>query len=222
MAKRNLQHAFNDNAGPSPDEVDEFVRAAARGDNKKVSDFADQYPGALNALNFLTYIRKTALMATAEAGHKDTVELLLARGAAINYKTDSWGHTALYHAASAGRAEIVSLLIAKGADINASRGHGNWTALMAAAWHMHVETVKTLINNGASVRDKNDEGETAVIIARQQLRDILADKTIEQSVKDGWTEKSRQVIALLERGQEMQVAAEAKPRRKPAPKRFSI
>jgi hypothetical protein len=221
---RNLQHSFNDNAGPSSNEVDAFVRDAAGGNYTKVSAFADKYPGALNSPNIHAYIRKTALMAAAESGQKEIVELLLDRGAAVNFKTDYWSHTALYFAASAGRAEIVGLLIDKGADMGASeKKNGKWTPLMIATWHLHVDTVKTLLDKGAVLNDKNDRGETALDIAQKQLQNITADPNIAQSVKDDWTKKSLQIFALFERDQVVKQPPEPETKkRKPPAKKFSL
>ena len=62
-------------------------------------------------------------------GHKQVAELLIANGADVNAKADSW--TPLHSAALTGHKEIVELLIAaKGADVNAKDDDGktplNW------------------------------------------------------------------------------------------------
>jgi ankyrin repeat protein len=54
----------------------------------------------------------------AEAGNKEIVELLIAKGADVNAK-DKRGRTPLFGAAALGRKEIAGLLIAKVADVNA-------------------------------------------------------------------------------------------------------
>ena len=57
-------------------------------------------------------------------GHKEIVELLIAKGAEVNTK-DMNGVTPLYSAAGKGHREIAELLISKGADVNAKDRHGN-------------------------------------------------------------------------------------------------
>ncbi|KAA0170630.1 hypothetical protein FNF28_01392 [Cafeteria roenbergensis] len=58
----------------------------------------------------------TALIVAAEHGHKDTVELLLDRGADLE-ATDDDGSTALVFAASGGHKDTVELLLDRGADL---------------------------------------------------------------------------------------------------------
>ena len=63
---------------------------------------------------------RSALHQAAENGHKEIVEMLLAKGADIN-ATDKYGSTALQYAAGNMQMEIFEmLLLAKGADVNAS------------------------------------------------------------------------------------------------------
>jgi cytohesin len=62
---------------------------------------------------------KTPLLHAAVDGHKDVVELLIAKGADIELRCTTCGGTALGHAASGGHKEIIELLIEKGADVNA-------------------------------------------------------------------------------------------------------
>ena len=50
------------------------------------------------------------------ANNKETIELLLAKGADINAKNDT-GMTALHYASINGRKEFAKLLIEKGADL---------------------------------------------------------------------------------------------------------
>ena len=75
----------------------------------------------------------TPLPWAAWAGHKQVVELLIAKGADVNAKVDRHGMTPLHYAASRGHKEIAELLIANGADVNAKTGDG-WTPLYSAAF----------------------------------------------------------------------------------------
>ena len=59
-------------------------------------------------------------------GHKEVVELLIAKGADVNAKNDG-GYTPLHQAAINGHKEIAELLIEKGANVNAKDGIGGKT-----------------------------------------------------------------------------------------------
>ena len=73
---------------------------------------------------------KRALMTAARAGRVESVDLLIARGAAVNAK--AWrGQTALMWAAAEGYADVVQTLIEHGADIT-TRSNGGFTALLFA------------------------------------------------------------------------------------------
>ena len=70
-------------------------------------------------------------MIRGEAGNKEIVELLIAKGADVNVKVEDEIETPLHSAASRGHKEIVELLIAEGADVNAKNCAGK-TPLDAA------------------------------------------------------------------------------------------
>ena len=60
-----------------------------------------------------------------EYGRKEIVELLIANGADLNVKGDTYSDTPLNIAASYGHKEIAKILIVKGADVNARDWEGN-------------------------------------------------------------------------------------------------
>jgi ankyrin repeat protein len=65
----------------------------------------------------------TPLHQAAARGHKEVVELLIAKGADVNAKAEN-GVAPLHVAAGAGHKEIAELLIAKGADVDTRTGSG--------------------------------------------------------------------------------------------------
>jgi ankyrin repeat protein len=93
------------------------------------------------------------LYGAAKRGHKDIVELLIAKGAEVD-KKDYRGYTALFTAAQWGWKDIAELLIAKGANVNTIGGDPR-TPLYQAAEGNRIELVKLLIAKGANVNTEN-------------------------------------------------------------------
>ena len=119
---------------------------------------------------------KTPLLHAAVDGHKDVVELLIAKGADIELRCTTCGGTALGHAASGGHKEIIELLIEKGADVNA-KSKGETTPLHSAAMHDHKEIAELLIAKGVDVNVKDEFGETPLdwaIIYKSSRNRMLA------------------------------------------------
>lgn len=99
--------------------------------------------------------RVTLLHSAAYRGHKDMVELLIAKGADVNAKCIN-DITPLYQVAGAGgdvsketqgHLDVVELLIAKGADIDARNDYG-WTPLYAATYYGRRRTAEVLRQHG--------------------------------------------------------------------------
>jgi CDP-diacylglycerol---serine O-phosphatidyltransferase len=90
---------------------------------------------------------RTLLMAAVEESNLPVVELLLARGAALE-KRDQHGETALTIAADMGFEEAVEVLLAAGADANAANGAGD-TALDIAEEHGAQDIAALLLRSGA-------------------------------------------------------------------------
>ena len=92
----------------------------------------------------------TPLHMAAEGGHREIVDLLIAKGADIN-ATAGWGDgvgwTPLHMAAEEGHKKVVELLILKGADINVKNGDDR-TPLDVAIKHKRTETADLLRKHG--------------------------------------------------------------------------
>ena len=91
-------------------------------------------------------------------GHKEIVEVFIAEGADVNWKTE-FGSTPLHGAAQFGHKEVAELLIAKGADVNAKDADG-MTPLDFAIIYSQPETADLLRKHGGKVEgaDVNAKG----------------------------------------------------------------
>lgn len=101
-------------------------------------------------------------------GHKDVVELLLAKGADVNANK---GRTPLHSAA--GHKEIMELLLLHGADVNAKASNGE-TPLHYAARRGEANLAKLLLAHGADINVKSNKGYTPLYVAdREGHKDVV-------------------------------------------------
>ncbi len=118
------------------------------------------------------------LMRVAEKGRPDIAEILIEKGAKVNFKGKD-GASALTIAAEHGNTGVTQVLLARGGDVNIHNDHGN-TPLMYGAEYGHSDIVRLLLSAGADSTLKDMDGETALMIAQrrgyvaivQLLRDI--------------------------------------------------
>ncbi|MEE8304984.1 MAG: ankyrin repeat domain-containing protein [Candidatus Tectomicrobia bacterium] len=103
---------------------------------------------------------RTALMMAAFNGHKETVRLLLDRGAIIDTR-DAMGRTALMYAAAGPYSQTVQLLLERGADLNIRGKEEGWTALMFAAAEGQANVIRVLLAHGADLKVADGDGDTA-------------------------------------------------------------
>lgn len=104
-----------------------------------------------------------AHVAAAAIGEIETVEHLVAEGAAVD-APDPAGLTALMAAAAAGHAGTVERLLALGASPGA-RGPGGWTPLTYAAWRGRTAVARVLVVRGAELEARTATGSTPLLVA---------------------------------------------------------
>jgi ankyrin repeat protein len=100
----------------------------------------------------------TPLHFAAAYGHKNMVEFLLFKHAAVDIK-DNDGETPLLVAVMGGYKDVAQLLLAHHAEINAANTDGE-TTLHWAAWNGDLEMTKLLLANHADVNAKQKDGVT--------------------------------------------------------------
>jgi ankyrin repeat protein len=124
----------------------EFTQAATRGDIEAVRSALDRGV-AIDAVD-LHGLRGTALEKAAAKGHRDVVELLLARGASVP-SVQGVGYMAAHMAAVGGHAEIVRMLVERAGseDLDAAFA----SALVAAAYKGYADIVTYLLDAGVHV-----------------------------------------------------------------------
>jgi len=96
---------------------------------------------------------ESAILAAVYRGHKDIVNLLVARGAEMT----------IFEAAAAGEIERVERLMANGAALNGTSADG-WTPLHLASFFGHARIVELLLAHGADATavSTNSTGNTAL------------------------------------------------------------
>ena len=120
-------------------------------------------------VNTRSYIGESPLHGAATFGHKEIVELLIAKGADLNAKGGIIdGTTPLHESASNGHWEVAEVLIAKGADVNAKQENGR-TPLHTASHNGHKEVVELLISKGADLNAMHVTGGTPLNSAEKAI-----------------------------------------------------
>lgn len=124
-----------------------FVLAAREGRTDEVLRMLDS--GAVKDVNVVDDVDLCcALVAAAGRGHRDTCDVLLRRGAAVD--ACGAGRTALHSAASSGYTDVCALLLSHGADVMSQ--HREWTPLHCAALYGHLGVCALLLSCGADAR----------------------------------------------------------------------
>lgn len=139
--------------------------AACDGDIKKVRNLLER--GAnVNARG----VQGSSALTSAEActrhdklteSRVELIELLIAKGAAVNHQDDD-GATALMYAARNGDAQAVNALLRNGASVNLADNDGETALMKAAASSCNEETVRALLSAGADLNAKDHKGRNAL------------------------------------------------------------
>jgi ankyrin repeat protein len=132
----------------------------------------------------ITGVEVPALIAAADNGHTEIVQLLLERGASIDTKTTGRqmmsGQTALSQVAAGDKLGVmVGFLLAKGAAVN-TRDDQRMTPLHYAAWRGNSAATRLLLKAGAEVNAVNVRGQTPLAFALKGQRLSSGKRTAEQ------------------------------------------
>jgi ankyrin repeat protein len=199
-----LRNAFNK---PDKIKVDNFVRAANKGDYRAVFKFIIKYPDAIDVLD-QSYVPKTALMAAAQHGHKDVVELLLKKGAAPR-KENKYQETAFEYAVRGGHKPVAEFLLEKGAALEGIKSSG-WTPLMMAAHYLRTDVVKFLLEKGADA-SKTYRGKTPLVMLQEKSTSLTKNKFVTRNERDMALAKAGQIEGLLKQQKLAQKLPQAQP-----------
>lgn len=112
---------------------------------------------------------RTPLMAAAEAGQRETLQWLLARGADREAE-DGQGRTGLALAIAAGQLETAADLLQAGARLEAPDREGRTPLMLAAATPAAARTVPFLLAAGANRLARDREGASAALHAASSWR----------------------------------------------------
>ena len=150
-------------------------------DNVAIAEYLIAHGADMNGDDYWT-----VLMEAFTCSGRKMIELLIAKGADINVKSDSLGGwTALHSAVAKGYKDIAELLITKGVDVNT----GPWTPLHVAAQNKRTDIAALLIRKGADVNAKDGRGETPLYraIRREDLSmtQLLISNGADLNLKNG-------------------------------------
>ncbi len=143
---------------------------------------AGRHPGVVRALLArganASPATESPLIAAAQVGDVDVVELLLDHGAPIE-ACDHLGRGSLYWAAYLGHRAVVELLLDRGADLHARDQRGDTPLHGAASNVIDPEVLRTLIERGARIDVVDDIGATPLDLAERE-----GERELMQSMRD--------------------------------------
>jgi ankyrin repeat protein len=182
-----------------------FTLAARRNDLEAAVALLD----AGSDINAYDKEGKTALLYTLEEGRKEMRDMLLARGADVNYaeRDDNFG--ALMRAAEWGDVELAKILLDKGANVNAAGLWDRRTSLMRAAQRNNMDLVKLFCDKGANLDASHNDGQTALMMAAQEGHVEVVKELIKRgadlTVKNGWRHDGPTAKGLAEAAGKLEV-----------------
>jgi ankyrin repeat protein len=143
----------------------ELRLAACDGDIKKVTNLlkrgVDVNATGIQGDSALTSVESCTRRAELTQSRAQLVELLIAKGAAVNHQDDD-GRTALMYAAENGDTLAVNALLRNGASVNLADNDGETALMKAAASSCTEETVRGLLSAGADLTAKDHKGRNAL------------------------------------------------------------
>lgn len=153
-----------------------LFEACAAGDVARAASLLDVDPTAITTYSFDGF---TPLHLACFFGHAELVELLVARGAAVNALSHNGAqllpiHSAAAHHRPAIATRMVQHLIANGATVNDKQRDG-FAPLHAAAQTGNLELAQVLLAGGAEVNVRKDDGQTPLGMALEHQHTALAD-----------------------------------------------
>ena len=163
-------------------EQDRFWELVNTGDVTGVTDLIDSRKGLVDYNRY----KKTALHLAVQNGHREMVELLLARGVKVDAH-DSDGNMPIHVAVRQGQEDIVERLLIGGTNINVKHRNGD-TPLHVATESGHKTMVRFLLNRGARIDAKDGDGDTPLHVAWQNehrnIWELLLEKGANVNVHD--------------------------------------
>ena len=97
----------------------------------------------------------TPLHVACRGRSKDTVELLLGRGANVTARCSEWGRTPMHFASHSGHCEYINYFLQRDVNIDDVTEYGE-TPLMCAATEGNITEMKFLVEHGADIKKQDN------------------------------------------------------------------
>ncbi len=167
--------------GRTPGEKLDIFEASATGQVRRLRAILDERTDLVDAPKHDEF---SPLGLAAFFGHKEAVELLVARGASVNFVPKSrFANTALDAAVAADHLEVVKALLAAGGDVNV-RSAGGYATLHKAVLNGNLPMAELLVAHGADINARRDDGKTPLALAREEGYGRIADFLKRQGAVD--------------------------------------
>jgi len=113
----------------------------------------------------------------------DVLRSLIAAGAQVNCKDDTWGYTPLHYAARDNKMDAVKILLENGADVNCGNNDGRMP-LHFAAEKGNLDLGEFLISKRAFVNAEDKNKKTPIMLAKENKHYGFAQMLLDHNARD--------------------------------------